>query len=115
MTDIEGRKGDRDLPSLSRPRDPRCTGACTDRDRPAYDSPAKTGTERGTGRKVVWCPCCGHELWAEELLAPKDRQVITNVRPPNLNPALQVGKHKRFVDLICQYETVLLWDITEVK
>lgn len=113
---MNGRRlaGDRDLTPVGQ-RDPRCRGACTDRDRPAYDSPAKLGTERGTGRKVVWCPCCTHELHHENALKAKDRQTITNVRPPNLNPALEVGRHERYVDLICRYETVLLFDVKELK
>lgn len=111
---LEARRGDRDLTD-ERPRDPRCTGACTDRDRPAYDPPAKPGKERGTGRKLIYCPCCNHELLAEETLKPEQRMGVFNVRPPNLNPALQAGKHKRFYDLICRYEVVVLWDVTEIK
>lgn len=92
-----------------RMRDPRCRGACTSRDRPANDSPAKPAQERGTGRKLIYCTCCGHEL----RLIPKG--VIQQVRPANLNPALEVGRYETFADDICGYDSVAVWDIKEIR
>jgi hypothetical protein len=87
-----------------RQRDPRCKGKCTAKERPAYDSPAKLGTQRGTNRKVVYCPCCMNELHRDEM-----QPTVAG----NLNPALVAGRHVRFVDRICGYDVVLLWDVRE--
>lgn len=94
--------------------DPRCRDMCTSPNRPAYESPAKFGKERGTGRRLVYCPCCNHELLPEDDLRAKGTQVITNIRPPNLNPALEATA-KRFVDVICRYDVVVLKDVKELR
>jgi hypothetical protein len=95
--------------------DPRCRNLCTGSDRPVWDSPAKLGRERGTGRKVVYCPCCSRELLTyEKTLDMKGvTWYATNIRPPNLNPGLAADQ-QRFVDIICRYDVVMLWNIVEV-
>lgn len=95
-------------------KNPLCRDMCTSKDRPSTDSPAKFGTERGTGRKVLYCPCCQRELIWEERLTEAERRVsFENTRPPALNPAL-TAKSRRFVDPICQYDVHVLAEIKEV-
>lgn len=91
-----------------REHDPRCRRMCTSPNRAADNSPAKTATERGTNRKVVYCPCCNHELRRLD-----EQALAEGMRPPNLNPGLTAGKHVRFSDDICNYEVVLLWNLKE--
>jgi hypothetical protein len=94
--------------SFSAPqRDPRCNGVCVGTDRHTLDSPAKFGKERGTGRKLVYCTCCNRELIPEEKLRGADTQVITNIRPPKLNPELTADQ-RRVVCVICKYDVVIL-------
>jgi hypothetical protein len=98
------------------PADPRCRLICGGTERATLDAPSKFGTERGTGRRVVYCPCCGHELWNFEHLSPEQRRlVIDNIRPANLNPALVAGSWRRFVDLICWYDVIVLKDVKEAR
>lgn len=94
--------------------DPYCRDMCTSPNRPAYESPAKFGKERATGRRLVYCPCCNHELLPEDDLRAKGTQVITNIRPPNLNPALEATS-KRFVDIHCLYDVIVLRDVKELR
>ncbi len=96
-------------------KDPRCKDICTGTDRPAWDSPAAIGKERGTGRKMVYCTCCSRELLTyERVLEMKGTPwYTTNIRPPNLNPALAADQ-QRYVDVICRYDVVVLWNIVEV-
>lgn len=102
-----------------RPVSLECRGQCRGQDaggystRPAHDSPAQFGKERGTGRKVLWCPCCNHELIWEEKLKPETREEIKNWRPPNLNPQL-MADWRRFIDLKCEYEVVLLKNVVPI-
>lgn len=93
-------------------RDPRCHGTCTGSDRPVWDSPAKQGRERGTGRKVIYCTCCNRQLMTyEETLTLKGVQwYTTNIRPPNLNPELTADQ-QRYVDIVCRYDVILLRNI----
>lgn len=101
--------------SFSPPRrDPRCQGVCEGSDRHALDSPARFGKERGTGRKLIYCTCCERELIPEEKLRPEHAQIITNIRPPNLNPALEADQ-RRVVCVICKYDVVILRNVAEVK
>lgn len=91
-----------------------CRDMCTSPDRPAHESPAKLGTERGTGRKVVYCPCCIKELLPEEDVRDIDLlSSIRQMRPPNLHPGLVAGRYRRFVDVVCLYDVILLWDVKE--
>jgi len=94
---------------------PTCQDKCSTKNRPAWDSPAAFGKERGTGRKLVYCTCCNHELLSEDDRRAKEAQLITNFRPPNLNPALEAGAWKRFVDIECLYDVVVLKDVKEIK
>lgn len=97
-----------------------CQGKCRGQDddgystRAAHDSPARIGRERGTGRKVIYCPCCMLKLVPEKDVAPELKQrLITNVRPPNLAAGL-VADHDRFVDIACLYDTVVLRNIRPI-
>lgn len=91
-----------------RVHDPRCRNQCTSPNRPAHESPAKTGTQRGTNRKVVYCPCCNRELRRLD-----EQSLADEMRPPNLNPGLVAGKHVRFSDDICGYDVELLFDVKD--
>jgi len=95
--------------------DPRCKERCTGTDRPVWDSPARLARERGSGRKVLYCTCCERELLTyERTLELKGvTWYSTNIRPPNLNPELAADQ-QRFVDIICRYDVVMLWNITEI-
>lgn len=79
---------------------PGCRGKCKG-DRGALESPAKIVT---LGRKAfVVCPCCGNAL-IEVPTGEKERA-------PNLAHDVD-ARQKRMRDLVCDYDVVLLADIT---
>lgn len=108
-----------DLVRTERPVSELCKGKCRGVDelgystRPAGDSPAKFGRNH-SGQKVLWCPCCGYELVWEERLPNHLKVIVAQHRPPNLNQDLTTTAWRRFCDLICEYDVVVLKDLIPV-
>ncbi len=84
--------------------DPRCKGVCKG-DRPAGEGPARMG-HRPDGTKVLWCPCCETELRPE---GPLD----FSSGPPNVDLTKVKGTFRRYIDVLCGYDTVLLSEVQD--
>jgi hypothetical protein len=91
--------------------DPRCRLQCRGSERNRIDSPARFGRDQ-SGRKLVFCPCCDHELRqakpGETGLSPG-----TQVQLASLTPDV-AARARMFVDDICGYDVLVLKELRAV-
>lgn len=78
-----------------------CVGRCKG-DRAVYEGPAKFAHTHD-GRKVIWCPCCGHEL----------REIPAGADAPNLIAVIDQRQRRRFTDDTCGYNVEVLPELRE--